>query len=114
MLRIQISIFIVLAVLPNYHCVVDEKEFEALKEEVQNLRTMLQAFQVQLLSSQWHKLEMLLVQIAWATPEANVDGVAKEDLPFATIKNMALTFLWHVLKCLGLKMYFASKKHASK
>ena len=51
MLLIRIFVFIVLAVLPNFHCTVYEKEFEAMKEEVQKLRTMFQAFHVQLLSS---------------------------------------------------------------
>ena len=60
MLRIQILGFIVFAILPNFHCVVDDEEFAALKEEAQKLRTMFQAFQVHLLSSQWHKLEMLV------------------------------------------------------
>ena len=40
MLLIQIFDFIFLAVLPNFHCIVYEKEFEAMKKEVQKLRTM--------------------------------------------------------------------------
>ena len=40
MLLIQIFVFIVLAVLPNFHCIVYEKEFEVMKEEVQKMRTM--------------------------------------------------------------------------
>ena len=49
MFRIRILVFIILDILPNYHCVVDEKEFAALKEEVQNLRTMFQSFLVHFL-----------------------------------------------------------------
>ena len=37
--------------MPKVRCVVDEKEFETLKEEVQLLRTMFQTFQVKYLSS---------------------------------------------------------------